>query len=197
MPRNLRTRTPEEIEQDREAFLQVKQVLASPTRLPMTGGTSKMLHFMLESPEGCDALVSSDIFQIRFGWNPARHRYILGVASSCVSQLLTWAGVSSVHGEVQALLPAAHVPARSFVPWSFSARQLWLREDPSQVVFAIRAGEVSPEGLPWPAPIEEMASTPRWRQIDPPVPCPHCQQFVEHARDVGDALICPHCARSF
>ena len=34
-------------------------------------GSSKVLRFMLERPEGCDASLSADRFEIRFGWHPS------------------------------------------------------------------------------------------------------------------------------
>jgi hypothetical protein len=175
----------------------VKEVLAGHLRVPLDGGSSKLLRFMVHFEEGCDGILSDDGFQVRFGWNPGPHSYFLQLAPACMSQLLSWAGISDHHDEVSAWLPATQVPARSFIPWSFSPRQFWLRREETRVLLAIRAGS-EPSTLPWPDPILPWrATSPTWRPLKPSVNCPHCRRPVERARDLGDALVCPHCARSF
>lgn len=38
---------------------------------------------------------------------------------------------------------------------------------------------------------------PRFRDENPPRPCPHCQQSATRFREIGDSLICLTCSRSF
>lgn len=157
-----RARTSEEIEDDRQAFAQVNEVLAGRLHVPLEDGSSKVLYFMLHRLEGCDAIVSGDGFQVRFGWNPGPHPYFLNLAPACFSQLLLWAGTSPPNDEVRAQLPATQVSIGGFVPWSFSARQFWLRREEKRVVLAIRAGDGAPDS-PWPDPILPGSRTPsRW-----------------------------------
>ncbi len=43
-------------------------------RYPLHPVGSKLLHFMLDGPEGCDATISASRFEIRYGRNASRHR---------------------------------------------------------------------------------------------------------------------------
>ena len=56
-------------------------------RYPLDLRAVKVLRLMLRRPEGCDAVITASSFEIRFGWYPVRHRYVLDTAPPVVSEL--------------------------------------------------------------------------------------------------------------
>jgi hypothetical protein len=186
-------RTPEEVTSDQRSFRDVRRVLAGELRVPLDVSAWKMLRLMLHDAAGCDILLTASTFRAGYGSGPGASRYLLDVAPACVSQLMEWSGTACVEGELHALLPATTVQWKGLPTWPLVAHHWWVREEDEQVTMALRPGEASPAGLTWPAP----SQSPRWRLLEPSPPCPHCQRPVDRARDLGDVLVCPHCARSF
>src|ERR1700733_12156049 len=68
-------------------FDQVQAALAGTARLPLDGGSTKLLYFMLERKHGCDVTMTRDTFQIQYGWHLAYHRYDHDLAPRVVSWL--------------------------------------------------------------------------------------------------------------
>jgi hypothetical protein len=116
-------------------------------RYPMDPGASKVLRFMLERPEGCDARVSRDAFEIRFGWHPQRYRYLTRSAAKIVSQLLILANERSSLVRVRAPIGPATLSG-TYRWWSFDRRLLWIDSDPmtSLVTIAVRAMDARGSG---------------------------------------------------
>ncbi|HEV7554483.1 MAG TPA: hypothetical protein VGO00_03445 [Kofleriaceae bacterium] len=112
-------------------------------RYPLDPGSSKVLRFMLERPEGCDAHVGRDAFEIRFGWTPQRYRYVPRSAAKIVSQLLVLANERRSLVRVRAMIGPATLSG-TYRWWSFEPRLLWMDSDPmtSTVSISIRAVDV-------------------------------------------------------
>lgn len=165
-------------------------------RVPLDGGSSKVLRFMLERPEGCDAIVSRDVFEIRFGWHPSRHRYFHWLAPAVVSKLLHLAG-QPAGPNVRARLGPATIPALQFPAWSFGERLLWL--DRSQESISIRVRNVDGEllGAPnvFPDPV---AYELTFVNFPTALSCPACAiESLKYRRLSDGALLCAACGRSF
>ena len=142
-----------ERERDPESFSKVLRVFEG-ERYALDFGSSKVLRFMLERPEGCDASLSTDRFEIRFGWHPSRHRYYLSTAPAVVSRILELAGAPPGSQQVQAVIGPASLP-----PWSFGRRRVWLRANQDAIAIHVRPAEgeeASAIGEPaaFPEPIE-------------------------------------------
>jgi hypothetical protein len=112
-------------------------------RYPLDRGASKVLKFMLERPEGCDAIVSRHAFELRFGWTPTRYRYMPSSAAKIVSQLLVLAHERRSLVRVRAVIGPATLSG-TYRWWSFEPRLLWMDSDPmsSLVSIAVRAVDV-------------------------------------------------------
>jgi len=187
-----------EAEKDSESFAAALRTLEG-QRYPLDGGASKVLRFMLERPEGCDADISADRFEIRFGWHPARHRYYLRTAPAILSQVLTLAGAPSGQRRVHATIGPATMHAAQFPAWSFAPRRIWLEASLSSIAIQVRnASEASAsatEPPPIPPPIE---LAPSFLDFPSPFPCLHCSTTALKYRHLHDgALVCGACGRSF
>jgi len=187
-----------EKERDPESFAAALQTFEG-HRYPLDGGASKVLQFMLERPEGCDADLSADRFEIRFGWHPARHRYVLRTAPPLLSQLLTLAAVPSGEVHVHAKIGPATIPAVRFPPWSFDPRLIWLEASSSAITIQVRTpsgGKDSTEPPPRiPPPIEP---PPKFLEFPAPFACPHCSTPALRFRHLHEGpLVCGSCGRSF
>jgi len=154
---------------DPESFAAVQRAFLG-ARFPLDGRASKVLRLMLEGPDGCDALLSADRFEMRFAWHPSRHRYYLRDAPPIVSQLLTFAGAEPGTRRVQATIGPETIPAVQYPLWSFQVRHLWMDASDSIVSIQIRNGALdvtrSTRPDPLPEPIEQPA-----RFLDVPSPC--------------------------
>jgi|SRR5215471_2046150 len=179
---------------DPESFSRVIRVLEG-ERYALDLGSSKVLRFMLERPEGCDANLSADRFEIRFGWHPSRHCYYLHTAPAVVSRILELAGAPPGAQEVQAVIGPASLPQ-----WSFGRRRVWLRVNPDAISIHVRpteGDEVS--SIDEPAAFPEPIEFPRHVLDFPsPLPCPHCATLAATYRQLqGGSLVCGSCGRSF
>lgn len=83
---------------------------------------------------------------------------------------------------------------------------VWLRAtDAGPIEVRLRSDREPPlHPLPIPAegPLAWPADLPAWdamrfRDFDPPIACPHCGVASSRCRDLGDALVCKPCGRSF
>jgi hypothetical protein len=167
-------------------------------RYPLDVGSSKVLRFMLARPDGCDATVSPSRFEIRFGWHPARHRYVLRAAPPVVSELFRLADATPAPS-VRARIGPGTISIAGTVSWSFGPRWLWM--DASDTAASIRVRDAtSRAGKPTDLePLPEPIKYPR-RFVDlaPPLPCPHCTTPAHRYRQLHDgSLVCPTCSRSF
>jgi hypothetical protein len=187
---------------DVDAFAATQAVLAGAARpSDVDNAAFKMLHFMLERPNGCDAILSPERFVVRYGWNPSPHRYILSIAPSTVAQLLIWAGLRNVERRAFAILEGRHVDPRPTWPvaWSFGPRRLWVSVTPEAVELYVRAHEgvlppCGPEGPLLPEPIRYKLE---WLELEAPRNCPNCGGASTRFRLVDAMLICQACGRSF
>jgi hypothetical protein len=183
---------------DRRHFAALATVLGG-RRLVFDGSASKMLMFMLEKPEGCDATIDANAFEVRFGWHPARHRYYLDLAAPVLSKILELAGVTGPIIEGRLSIGPAQVSNTDFVPWSFDRRFVWIASTPETVRILVRAregesdDETRPDALP--DPIE---MNPLYLTFPTAAGCPHCQLSAEKYRHLRDgSLVCQSCGRSF
>ena len=165
-------------------------------RFPLDGGSSKVLRFMLERPDGCDAIVSPHAFEIRFGWHPSRHRYFLRIAPAVVSELLLLSG-HSVGQAVRARIGPGTVPALQFPAWSFGRRLLWLDHSAEAISIRVRNGA---DALDQDARalLDPIAYELTFIDFPSPLACPKCAAASLRYRRLSDgALLCASCARSF
>lgn len=196
-----------EDERDPDSFEQVLEALAG-QRYALGLGSSKVLRFMLESPDGCDATLSVDRFEIRFGWHPSRHRYFLSTAPGIISWLLEQAQAPAGQRSLQAKIGPGTVPAIDEVDgsvvwcpeWSFGSRRIWLDASPTTVSVRARsadAGNVEEKNAPAPLP-EPIAYAHQSFEWPSPIPCPHCRTASRTYRELhGAYLVCRACGRSF
>jgi hypothetical protein len=169
-------------------------------RYPLDGGSSKVLRFMLEGAEGCDATISPDAFEVRFGWHPSRHRYFLHVAPGIVSELLRLAGRRGPSPSVRARIGPATIPALQFPSWSFGERLVWMDRSSGEVSISVRDGrsdhsvlDRSPEPLP-----EPIAYALQFVDFPTALACPRCATpGLKYRRLQDGALVCVSCGRSF
>ena len=149
----------------------------------VTASCSKMLWYMLEQPEGCDAWLTPERFVVQYGWNLAHHPYHREVGA----EVLAWLRrhVAGARGELGA---GAFPMIDQFKSWHFTARSVWIADEPDRTVIQIR--EATTSALP--ALIEP-----------PPVyitgarPCPHCAAVPERYRVLRDGgHVCLACGAS-
>ena len=169
-------------------------------RVPLDGMSSKVLRFMLERPDGCDAVLEPGRIEIRFGWHPARHRYQPSVAPRIVSYLLDLAKTrGETCSKLRAVIGPASVPAINFPTWSFETRRIWIEQSDLKVVILVRSAEATeslestgalPEPIGFPAPVFVEFSTA--------VACPTCSAGGTVFREFdGGFLVCGNCGGSF
>lgn len=181
-------------------FELVKEVLAGRRVIPLNGGASKVLYFMLHSDQGCDVTIDAHGFLIRYGWNPSKHPYYTKLAPSVVSQLMTWAGLETATDFLAFLLPAHDVPALDWpVAWAFGSRRVWFLPHPDGFNIFVRKAEPNDGSLadnldPLPAPIRTRRIVAKFTAA---VVCEHCSHASLQFRSLGDALVCGNCGRSF
>jgi hypothetical protein len=169
-------------------------------RRPLDAKSSKVLCFMLEGPEGCDATIEPGRFEIVFGWNPARHRYVSDTAPGVLSYLIESMCPLQNVGDLQAVVGPARVPSMAFgYTWAFERRRVWISRHSSNVTIMIRnvrLGESLASTLPLPAPID--VPTPILMDSTLPISCPTCGAESSRYRVLpGGFLVCSSCGCSF
>lgn len=183
-----------ESERDPDAFASVLTAFEG-KRHSLDPTSLKVLRIMLERPEGCDARVSADRFEMRLGWHPARHRYHLRTAPAVVTRLLELAGAAPGERDVQ-----AEVGPLEMDGWTFGRRRVWLLLTGDCVTIHVRAADpphatFGLQRLPAPQPIDFV---PRFLDFPNPVACPHCATRASSFRHLLDgSLVCGACGRSF
>jgi hypothetical protein len=182
-----------ERERDPESFSKVLRVFEG-QRYALDLGSSKVLRFMLERPEGCDATLSPDRFEIRFGWHPSRHRYYLSAAPAVVSRILELAEAPPNTQQVQCVIGPATLPQ-----WSFGRRRVWVRMNQDAISIQVRAADGDELGATEPAVFPEPIEFPRqFLDFPSPLSCPHCATAAASYRQLhGGSLACGSCGRSF
>jgi ribosomal protein L37AE/L43A len=187
------------LELPKDHFSELLRVFAG-RRVPLDGMSSKVLRFMLERPDGCDAVLEPGRIEIRFGWHPARHRYQPSVAPRIASYLLDLAKTrGETRAKLRAVIGPASVPAIDFLQWSFEARRIWIEQSDLKVVIFVRSAEATenpestdalPEPIDFPAPVFVEFSTA--------VACPACGAGGTVFREFdGGFLVCGNCGNSF
>jgi hypothetical protein len=189
---------PLEANKDRRSYEDVFKALNG-TRFELDGGSSKVLRFMLEKPDGCDSDITPDGFDVRFGWHQARHRYFMRAAPPIVSQLIQFAGAKAPTASVRAAIGPATIPSTGFSAWSFGRRLLWIEATDGKVAINVRddvLGASLERGFdPLPVPLDR---APRYLEFSAPFPCPHCGLGSHRYRHLFDGpLVCEACGRSF
>ena len=169
--------------------------------MPLSGGAAKTLKFMLERPDGCDAVIREDEFEIRYRWNPARHRYLMELAPAVVSQLLRWSRLTGTVDRFKATIGPRQVVAPSYGDWFFDPRGLWIDACEPDIRIWVRAAmgphqtleDEPPDPLPAPPSTEQT-----FRELVNPMPCPHCQGASDRFRELRSGiLVCAVCGCSF
>ena len=156
--------------------------------VPLSGVGSKMLRYMLDAPEGCDAWITRDRFVVQYGWHLAHHRYGSDVAPEITSWLVR--ELDACRG----VLPAGRVFARDGYPhaWRYGPRAVWIAATTDKITIQIREA-ISPE-LPAepPPPIE-----PPIEYVAATRPCPSCRHTPDRYRKLRDGgLVCLACGAS-
>jgi len=151
-------------------FGQVQACIAG-ARLSLDAEGTKLLHFMLERPDGCDVTVTPDAFFIQYGWHLAHHHYKYDLAPRVVSWLcdaapagylaagsLPWWFPTTPDLERETFVDRGggmvvhHEPLGSH--WSYGPRRIWLDASPGRVVIKVRDATVDPGPDAAPAPLE-------------------------------------------
>jgi hypothetical protein len=132
-------------------------------RYPLDLRAVKVLRLMLWHPEGCDAVITASSFEIRFGWYPIRHRYVLDTAPPVVSELFRLADAGPGTGVRAQIGPATIATA-----FSFDRRWLWMDASATTVSIHVRdaaglstlhqAGAALPPAPGWLAGVPGMRS---------------------------------------
>lgn len=168
-------------------------------RFPLDGEASKVLRFMLERPDGCDAIVHAAGFEARFGWHPSAHRYVLTAAAPVVSYLLGLAEAAAGSLDVQAIIGPATVSARGSLDWSFEPRRVWLSRSWKSVTISVRRvgrGDAAGALLPAPEPVDY--PPPSFIELASALFCPACHTEGSRFRTLMDGyLVCSACGGSF
>jgi hypothetical protein len=180
-------------ERDAESFANVLSAFDG-ARYVADEASSKVLRLLLEHPEGCDAQLSADRFEVGFGWHVGRQRYFLRAAPAAISRILELAecpvGARDFHGVV---------PPVDQGHWSCGRREVWLRASLDIVTLNVRDAEGvgSPSGT-LPPPLPDMVPAPRFMNLLEPVACPHCGVRAESFRHLYEgSLVCGSCGGSF
>ena len=181
-------------------FALVHEVLAGRRIVPLSGGASKILFFMLRSDTGCDTEIDAGGFYTRFHGRKYRDSDYTILAPSVVSQLMAWARIKSATGSLTSVLPPHHMPALPDWPaaWAFGPMRIWLVPDPDCVKIFVRpptAGDGlldGPPPLPAPIPPKRLVAT-----FTEAVSCKHCRHPSLQFRRVDEALVCGECGSSF
>ena len=192
------------------AFDRVRAALAG-ERFPLDAGSTKLLFYMLERPDGCDAWLTPGRFVIQYGWHLAHHPWVEDDAPRVVS----WLCASAPAGYLAAgTMPwwfpnpervseerfgygpdgkMARLASEPVGPcWSYGARRVWFDATPERITLLVRDATVDPGPDAWPAPIEP---PPAFLAGDHP--CPHCGDVPDRYRRLSDgSLVCMACGRS-
>jgi len=185
------------LKNDIDAFERVLRAFDG-ERPPPDGGSSKVLRLMLAPPQGCDAVLTPGRFEIRFGWHPARHRYVPGIAPGAVACLLDFARAPHTR-HIQAVIGPASVPATQLGAWSFEPRRIWIDASDERVTISVRRAEPG-DGRDSPAPLPEPIDfpAPTLTEFSDPVSCPTCAEQATRFRELGGGyLVCGACGCSF
>ena len=153
----------------------------------VTHGGSKMLRYMLEQPEGCDAWLTHDRFVVQYGWHVAHHHYYRDVGVEALAWLRRRLSGSC------GVVPAGAFPMiDKFPSWRFGARGVWIVDEPERTEILI--SEATSPDLPTgpPPPIE-----PPPVYIAGAYACSHCGAIPERYRVLRDgAHVCLACGAS-
>jgi hypothetical protein len=197
--RKRKDRSLEAAREDARWFAVSRSVLEGGPRPPMEVGGLKLFGFLFQGE--CDATVSDDGFFVRFSWNHGPHSYFMDLAPTILGHLLQWSGAV---GPCRELRAAPLSPHGLKLLWSRSAdfgagpnekRLLWLLDDGDQLRFALRVESAELRVAAWPPEIRR--PSPAYVDILPPKPCPHCAVALTRVRDLGGAMVCASCGRSF
>ena len=130
-----------------EVFATSRRLLSGEHSTSNPGPRSKVIGFMLERDEGCDATISPTCFEVQFGWLGHRCRYTNGPL--VLAQLIELAGLSAPITAVVAPIQPSHANEGNWGP-----RTLWLQDDGDVIRIAIRARKNPSEQSAWPAPVQ-------------------------------------------
>jgi len=159
-------------------------------RVPLDDGATKVLHFMIKDPHGCDVWITADQLVMQFGPHSANHAYLPELAPAIVSWLLESAPTG--------YLPAGTLPYWGGMPkrWSYGPCGVWIDPGSDRVAIMIRDAShrdvLDRTPLPLPPPIE---AAPEF--VSGAHPCPHCGVVPDRYRKLPDgALVCLACGAS-
>jgi hypothetical protein len=169
---------------------QARSVLTGEAAAPaLDDGSTKVLFFMLERSEGCDATISADRFSIQYGWHPSHHQYKPDIAP----RVLGWLRLFVRDGELgPGLLPWWGGGKHDLPYWAFGRRRVWFDASSDRIVVCVRDARAGLDRRALPAPIEPPIE---YLVIDHA--CPHCASIPERYRKLrGGGLVCLACGRS-
>lgn len=183
-------------EPDPDSFARALTALDG-ARFALDHRSVKVLRFMLEKPDGCDALLSAARFVIRFGWHSSRqHHYFHHTAPAIVSTLAELAVASPGVRAIRSVIGPGTIRT-GFEPWRFDRRRLWLDASPVQLTIQVRRADQDhgDQAEPLSAPIEPVV---QFTDLAVPLACPHCARPSSTYRRLSDGwLVCDGCGRSF
>lgn len=190
--------TAEELAQYAHDLAEVRAVLEGRVNPPIDAITVKTAWALFANR--CDAVVSNQGFQVQFHGGRRLVTYYSFVAPTLVCHLLRWAGAVLPCGELRAAPVRAEVPKLRLAPElrTDGKHLLWFRDGGEVIRFALRRDSEELRSAAWPPPVTPFKpSEPVYLDLNPPRPCPHCGVALLRVRDLGDAMICHECGRSF
>jgi hypothetical protein len=148
----------------------------------------------------CDAVISNQGFLVQFRSGRRIIAYYSFIAPTLLGHLLRWAGAKTPCAELRAVPVRADAPKLRLAPElrTDGNHLLWLRDAGEVIRFALRRDSEELRGLAWPPPVTPYKPpVPRYLELDPTRPCPHCGEALSRVRDLSDGMICQQCGRSF
>jgi hypothetical protein len=185
------------------SFEVVQEVLTG-RRVPgPSPAEAKMLRILLSEGD-----IKIDVGRIELLWAGRRRpfHYFAVLAPFVVGDLLDRAKLACLEGPTVAALPKTPLPRFEPTPKVVDLCVWFLPDDEALRILFRRRAELPVAPLPvpingpfmLPEPLPPWSpSPPAFREEVPPRKCPHCQQSARRFRDLGEALVCLTCGRSF
>jgi len=193
---------------DEHAFDDVCRVIRGERRIAL-GRSAKMLRIVLGTGN-TDMLSDRARFVVEI--HERRRRPLQDfrrLAPAVVSELLIRTSMDAVFEPTVVGMPAGTVPATlENGGWSYPNKLVWFVPTTTSLKVIVRdatyanlIAATSPIPLDGPLALRELPSwappIPVYRDFDPPFVCPNCRLACTRFRELGGALICSGCGRSF
>jgi hypothetical protein len=180
-----------------EAWDRLLEVLHGAYRPPLDERSLKVLKLITAA--ACDVRIRPGCFEM-WPLRGGRHQYLSELAAPVIHHLLRRLGLSRAENPYVGVIVRVGLGAKFgkpcpravwLVPHS-DELQLFLRDPPAR---GPRVAIVIPSTGPWALPKACGHPEPHW--VSAIRACPHCKATPPHFREIGNALVCPGCGRSF